>query len=139
MSIRKNFTLVAIAALAVVSAMGETGATDRPFRLTPKAEATSEALDCPLTLAARPELFAAKPIKVLCEHLRNPDGNSISCRAKGTSIVVDIHRLGGDALRYAYNRCQGMASPCSGIVSGVAKFRNGAIVIVDADIDFVEN
>ena len=47
--------------------------------------------------------------------------------------------LGSDALRYAHKRCQGMASPCSGIVSGVANFRNGAISIVDADIVFVEN
>jgi len=139
MSISKTFTLVAIAALAAVSAMGETGATDRSFRLIPKAAATSEALDCPLTLAARPELFAGKPVKVFCEHLRNPDGSSISCRASGTSIVVDMHLLGSDGLRYARYRCQGMASPCSGIVSGVAKFRNGAISIVDADIVFVEN
>ena len=139
MSISKTFTLVAIAALAAISAMGEAGAVDRSVTPTRKVKATSAALDDGFTLAARPALFAGKPVKVFCEHMRNPDGTSLSCRASGTSIVVDMRLLGGDTLRHAHDSCRGMASTCSGVVSGVADFRNGAIFIVDADIDFVEN
>lgn len=139
MSPSKTCSLIALAAVAAVSAIGEASAIDRSVTSTRKVKVTSAAVDDSLSLAARPALFAGKPVTLFCERLRNPEGSSMSCRASGMSIVVDIRLLGGDMLRHAHDSCRGMSSACSGIVSGVAEFRNGAIFITDADIDFLEN
>ena len=136
MSSLRSWTLPVVSALAALVATAEAGAIDRSVGSARKVRA--EVADDAVYIAARPELFAGKPVRIFCERLRNPDGSAMSCRANGTSIVIDTRLLDGEALRHAFRNCQGMTSTCSGAVSGVVEFARGVPYIVKAAIDFSE-
>lgn len=139
MSFPKAWTAALIAGLAALMVCTEASALDRSLGSPHRVRATVGAVDDGLAIASRPELFAGKPVRIFCERLRNPDGSAMSCRSNGTSIVVDTRLLGGEALRHAFDNCQGMTSTCSGTVSGVVEFTNGVTRIVKADVDFSDN
>lgn len=135
----RSCMLTVTTALLALGTFGEAGATDRSTGSVRKARVAVEQGDDGLYIASRPELFAGKPVRIFCEHLRNPEWGVMSCRSNGASIVVDTRLLNDGALRHAFDNCQGMTSTCSGTVSGVVEFANGVTRIVKADIEFSDN
>lgn len=86
-------------------------------------------------MAAWPELFQDKPVRLHCDRLRNPDARAITCRANGVSIVVATQSMSRDGLRKAFEKCQGMMSTCRGSVSGIVRFVQGVPYVEQADVD----
>lgn len=114
----------------------DTAAADRSVTTPRKSRAvTEETLDV-LSMTAQPEVYQGKAVRIYCERLRNPDSTFMTCRADGVSIVVETRYLSADALRYAFENCQGMMSTCSGTVSGVATFVRGVPYISQAALEF---
>ena len=74
-------------------------------------------------------------MRIHCDRLRNPDARAITCRANGVSIVVATHFMDRDALRKAFEKCQGMMSTCSGLVSGIVRFVQGVPYVEQAAVD----
>ena len=112
-------------------------AADRPVTTTRKSRMVPDEATDGLYMAARPEMFQGKAVRIYCERLRNPDTVAITCRTGAISIVVDMKYVSAEALHYAFENCHGMMSTCSGTVSGVAEFVRGVPRIVQADLEFV--
>lgn len=137
MPFSRTRTFILLTGFATIATANSAMATDRSVAMERKARPVAEQFDDALSLASRPALTAGKPVRVHCERLRNPDQGAMSCRAKGTSIVVDIRLMSSDALTFASENCRGMTSTCGAIVSGVVEFTNGVTRIVEAEIEFM--
>lgn len=112
-------------------------AADRSVNPGRNTRATSTDIWDGLYIAARPELFQGKAVRIYCDRLRNPDTRAIVCWSNSVSIVVDTTFISGDTLRTAFENCRGMMSNCSGTVSGIVQFVRGVPYVAQADIDLL--
>ena len=132
-----RLVLTIAAGAAMTSGSCSASATDRSVSTARTVRATAGETHDAVYMATRPDLFQGKAVRVYCEHLRNPDAESMTCRANRISIIVDTKLLSAPTLRHVYENCQGMMSNCSGTVSGVAQFVRGVPYIAQADVEFL--